>query len=283
MHFIPVKRNYQVFYSSWVFWWIPALPKPWTRTCFNCRAAAAVASRALPHTGFLSVGGTPLRERKHSVLSSHHLSSWPHYTDHLQGCQLASAALCWTGICGSTQWEPHLRQPHGQLSTQPPAHGTGPLCSPPNSSSSSKLPDRPVWKTSSRVFTLCAVAFNCKLAVGNKEGWARCELPAVCRGVWKARMIRHWSCAGWSASPLHVWGLLWLQYLHFKPSAGARARGHTLLLAGHPTEHLYFRCYEGSKGPCYLVASSAHDFRLVFVVSWALQKLAAFSAPKRST
>lgn len=59
-------------------------------------------------------------------------TTWPHYRDHLQGCQLASAALCWTGICGSTQWEPHLRQPHGRLSSQPLAYGTAPLCSPPN-------------------------------------------------------------------------------------------------------------------------------------------------------
>lgn len=136
MHCIPVKCNCQVSYSSWVFWWIQSLPKPWT-TSFNCRAAAAVAPWAVPHTPLLSVGGTPLRERKRPVLSSYHVSSRPHYRDHLQGCQLAPAALCWTGICGSTQWEPHLRQPHGQLSTQPLAYGTGLLRSPPNSSSSS--------------------------------------------------------------------------------------------------------------------------------------------------
>lgn len=55
MHCIPVKHNCRVFYSSWVFWWIPALPKPWTRTSFNCRAAAAVAARAVPHPPLLSV------------------------------------------------------------------------------------------------------------------------------------------------------------------------------------------------------------------------------------
>ena len=114
MYFIPVKCNGRVFYASGIFQWIPALPKPWARISFTCRPGAAVAFQALPNTPLLSVGGAPLREKKHFVHSSHHVSSWPHYWDHLQGCQLVSAALCWTGIYRSAWWEPHLRQPHEQ-------------------------------------------------------------------------------------------------------------------------------------------------------------------------
>lgn len=56
-------------------------------------------------------------------------------------------------------------------------------------------------------------------------------------------------------------------------------RPHTSL-AGHPREHLCFRCYEGSKGLCCLVASSADDFALVFVVPWSLEKAGCFQCTK---
>lgn len=56
-------------------------------------------------------------------------------------------------------------------------------------------------------------------------------------------------------------------------------RPHTSL-AGHPREHLYFRCYEGSKGPCYLVAGSADDFRVLFVISWGLEEAGCFQCTK---
>ena len=114
MYFITVKCSCRVFYASHIFQRISALPKPWMRTSFTRKPGAAVAFWVLPNTPLLSVGGASLREKKCSVHSLHHISSWPHYWDHLQGRQLVSAALCWTGIYRSARWEPHLRQPHGQ-------------------------------------------------------------------------------------------------------------------------------------------------------------------------
>jgi len=123
----------------------------------------------------------------------------------------------------------------GSLSIQPHAYGRSLLHSPPNDSNC-KLPGRLQRKIASRVFTVFLVAFNCKLAAGNKEGRAVCEQPAVCRGAWKPPIIRFCSSNERSAGPLHTWGLLYLEDLHFTASSVARARGHTRLwqhILGH--------------------------------------------------
>lgn len=125
----------------------------------------------------------------------------------------------------------------GSLSTQPHAYGRSLLRSPPNDGNC-KLSDGLARKIASGVLTVFLVVFNCKLAAGNKEGRAVCERPTVCRGVWKPLIIHFCSSNERSAGPLHTWGLLYLEDLHFKPSRVARAKGHTLLwqdTLGHNT------------------------------------------------